>query len=96
MKRKVRRGDAPVRGFIPLEEFPVSELFKEEVLRLTGLAKSGEGYGSDEDDFFEGFVLDFERRTAFPTQEELKRLPSWKSTVHGNRRDGGSEKIEMK
>jgi hypothetical protein len=89
MKCKSRRDDAPVRGFIPLEEFPVSELFKEEVMRLTGLAKSGEGYGSDEDDIFEGFVLDFERRITFPTQEELKRLPSWKSTVRKHeRRDG--------
>jgi len=89
MNCRARRDDATVRGFIPLEEFPVRELLKGEVLRLTGLAKTGEGYGSDEDDFFEGFVLDFERRITFPTQEEIKRLPSWKSTVRKHERSDG-------
>ena len=63
--------ETSLAGFIPFEEFPLSEHFKEELLRLTKLAKSGEGYGNDEEDFFE-LLLDYERRTAFPTQRNSR------------------------
>lgn len=76
------RDEAPVPGFISIDEFPLSEQYKEGVLRLTKLAKSGEGHSQDEDDDFEAFVIEHDRELGFPTQEELKKLPSWKTKAN--------------
>jgi len=83
MKTKPQQAYDPVEGFIPLEEFPVSEDFRKEVLRLTELAKSGDGFGNDEEYYLE-LLIDYDRRTAFPTEEEIKRLSPSQPAARAN------------